>query len=78
MPKNLKISHTVFIVIEVVVFYILARLGRNLLDGILVQLAWPVVLVTAARIVFVILIVILAYFVDRLAFKFLSERGLLR
>jgi hypothetical protein len=78
MFKNLKISHTVFIVIEVIVFYILARLGRRLVDSALLQLGWPDALVIAARIGFVILIVIVAFFVDRLAYKYLSGRGMLQ
>lgn len=75
MLKRLKFNHTTFILAEVVVFYILARWGRRLLDAVLVPLDLAPALLIAARIVFVILIIVIAYFLDRALFKFLTAKG---
>ncbi len=75
MFKNFKISYTVFVIAEVVVFYVLARLGRNLLDGILEPLGLAPALVVAARIGFVVLLIVLAVVFDRLVFKAMSKKG---
>lgn len=75
MPKKLKFNHTTFLIAEVVVFYILARWGRNLLDAILLPYDLAPALLLTLRIVFVLLIVVLAYFVDRALYQFFTARG---
>lgn len=75
MPKKFKLNHTTFLLFEIVLFYILARWGRRLLDSFLVPLDLAPLLLTAARIAFVILIVVIAYFVDRALHRFFTAKG---
>lgn len=75
MPNKRKLSHTAFLIIEVILFYVLARLGRTWLDALLVPLDLAPALLTAARIGFVVLIVVFAYFVDRALFRFMTAKG---
>jgi hypothetical protein len=75
VPKKLKLNHTTFIIAEVVLFYIVARWGRGLLDAFLLPYNLTPALLLNLRIVFVLLIVVVAYIVDRALFRFFTARG---
>ncbi len=77
MARPGKISEFTIILVEVVIFFAIAYLGRQLLDQVLASLGVADLLALAIRFALLAGILFLAVYVDRLVHRFLKDKGLI-
>jgi phage-related holin len=78
MAGKKSLQYKYFSYIEVVIFIIVAFFGRRLLDTWLLTLGFSGLVNTLVRILFVLAIIAIAVFLDRVLSRYLIDKGWVR